>query len=152
MARRDATQLILNHLQDDFDGSAMEQSRTARSLRKDCRTTPTNLLDTKGKLIARRPRAETFVDYLANQVWKAPPKEYPSSPSFDCLSHAVHPFTVEELNIVLCALKKDPGPGLHKIPAELFQGVPYVTLRLSSLPVGPLLPTASTAEKLPLVG
>ena len=45
---------------------------TVRSLCKDFRPTPSSLLDTTGKLIARHTRAETFADYPANQFWKAP--------------------------------------------------------------------------------
>ena len=74
LARRDKKQFILTHLQEDFHGSAVQQWRTARSMRKEFRPSPTNLINPKGKLVSK-------ADYLANQVWKAPsPEEFPSSP------------------------------------------------------------------------
>ena len=72
LARKDKKQVIMTHLQEDFHGSAIQQWRTARTLRKDFRPTPTNLINTKGKLVSKAARAETFADYLANQAWKAP--------------------------------------------------------------------------------
>ena len=74
----------MTHLREEFHGSAIQQWHTARSLRKDFRPTPTNLINTKGKLVSKAARAETFADYLANQVWKAPADETkPFSPPLE---------------------------------------------------------------------
>ena len=72
-------------------------------------------------------RAETFADYLANQVWKAPDDESkPFSPPLEEIPASARPFTMEELNIVLRALGKRKASGPDAIPAELLQNAPYV--------------------------
>ena len=130
LARKDKKQFIMSHLREDFHGSAIQQWHTARSLRKDFRPTPTNLINTKGKLVSKAARAETFADYLANQVWKAPEDEIkPFSPPLEEIPSSARPFTMEELNIVLRALGKRKASGPDAIPAELLQGAPYI-LRL----------------------
>ena len=53
----------------------IQQWRCACSVGKDFRPSPTNLINTKGKLVSKPVRAETFADYLADQVWKAPSPE-----------------------------------------------------------------------------
>ena len=130
LARKDKKQFIMTHLREDFHGSAIQQWHTARSLRKDFRPSPTNLINTKGKLVSKAARAETFADYLANQVWKAPADETkPFSPPLEEIPSSARPFTMEELNIVLRALGKRKASGPDAIPAELLQGAPYI-LRL----------------------
>ena len=131
LARKDKKQCIMTHLREDFHGSAIQQWHTARSLRKDFRPAPTNLINTKGKLVSKAAaRAETFAEYLANQVWKAPDDETkPFSPPLEEIPSSARPFTMEELNIVLRALGKRKASGPDAIPAELLQGAPYI-LRL----------------------
>ena len=117
----------MTHLQEDFHGSAIQQWHTARTLRKDFRPTPTNLINTEGKLVSKAARAETFADYLANQVWKAPDDESkPFSPPLEEIPASARPFTMEELNIVFRALGKRKALGPDAIPAELLQNAPYV--------------------------
>ena len=83
----------MTHLREDFHGSAIQQWHTARSLRKDFRPTPTNLINTKGKLVSKAARAETFAEYLANQVWKAPEDETkPFSPPLEEIPSSARPF------------------------------------------------------------
>ena len=55
-------------------------------MRKDFRASPTNLINPKGKLVSKSARAETFAEYLANQVWKAPsPEVFPDSPPLEAM-------------------------------------------------------------------
>ena len=99
----------------------------ARTLRKDFRPSPTNLINPKGKLVSKAARAETFAEYLANQVWKAPDDESkPFSPPLEKIPTSARPFTMEELNIVLRALGKRKASGPDAIPAELLQNAPYI--------------------------
>ena len=127
LARKDKKQFIMTHLQEDFHGAAIQQWRTARTLRKDFRPTPTNLINTKGKLVSKVARAETFADYLANQVWKAPDDESkPFSPPLEKIPTSARPFRMEELNVVLRALGNRKAAGPDAIPAELLQNAPFV--------------------------
>ena len=127
LARKDKKHFIMTHLQDDFHGSSFHQWRTARTLRKDFRPAPTNLINTQGKLVSKAARADTFADYLANQVWKAPDNESPLfSQPMEELSTSARSFTMEELNIVLRALSSRKAAGPDAIPAELLRNAPFV--------------------------
>ena len=98
LARKDKKQFIMMHLQEDFHGFAIQQWHTARTLRKDFRPTPTNLINTKGKLVFKAARAETFAEYLVNQVWKAPDDESkPFSPSLEEIPTSARPLQCKNL-------------------------------------------------------
>ena len=97
-ARKDKKQFIMMQFEEDFHGSAIQQWHTARTLRKDFRPSPTNLINPNGKLVSKAARAETFAEYLANQVWKAPDDESkPFSPPLEEIPTSARPFTMEEL-------------------------------------------------------
>lgn len=68
------------------------------------------------KLVPRQQRADTFVGYLVNQVWKALSSElYPSTPPLGSQA-----FTMEELSdVVLRALTKRRAPGRDTTSVEL---------------------------------
>ena len=118
---RDKKQLVLHHLQDDFHGSAIQQWRCACSVGKDFRPSPSNLINTKGKLVSKPVRAETFADYLADQVWKAPSPEISLTllPWNRCHKQPTH---LPEKNLTSSSARFVSAVALHgpvKVPADL---------------------------------